>query len=183
MSGIPTERKRASIHSQDLPFDLGEKRGSERTYLANLLGLEFDGFNGSKFRLVEYDPAGAVLSLANSQRAGFKKLVAGDNYRVTRTTLATDLVEGETVAFQQTIAPGDYFWLQVDGRCRMVNEAAGAPIVAGDLVTPGGTTPGAVQQAGGGGTTYTDGVSAWRAMAGAAAGAEVLLQHVKKSVG
>lgn len=111
-----------------LPFPLGEKRSSNNTELAKVLGLVVEGPKGRKFRLVQYREATALAgpSAAGTNVAGARcfAVATGDlddpnPFYVTRAQRGAakplNRVIGVALKDQLALVQNDYFWLQFDG--------------------------------------------------------------------
>lgn len=122
------ENVRGAIHSQCLPFPLGEKEDSSLTNYDKLLGREFDLPNGCKARLVKSsgavaDPEKKVFKYTS--KADFTVEVAGTG------EVACGVAHPKQLA---DLVAGDFLFLLIQGNVTCIDSGVG--LAAGAIVEP-----------------------------------------------
>jgi len=165
-------------------FPIGDvETGAAGTDLANNLGMEIHMPDGKKFRLVRFNGAAGLTSVAGRAFMYSSAVAATNLYDVTPVTgtasrccgVAPTAVTGFDISSQVDLTDNDLFWVQFDGRAEVVQGDDGNTITAGNFVGPSADADtGKVDTTT---TTYTNGTTIGRALETTAAdGATPLLE-------
>lgn len=113
---------KGGTHGTLAPFPIGKKVAHADVDLSALLGLEIQTENGKAFRLVRLDK-GAGLTTANAEMVAYS-YTDQTTYDVD-TAASGESVCGVGVEDQDALSDNDYFWLQIQGRCKLIDDGAG----------------------------------------------------------
>ena len=123
-------------------FPVGTKVSSTNgayTELQKQLGNEIDGRQGKKYRLVQ----AATADGTGGRTRVYEWVVAASHTVDIADAAVTETPCGIGLAAQESLAAGDLFWLQIEGRAAVLNDAA-ATLAVDTVICPSGTVAGSV---------------------------------------
>jgi hypothetical protein len=166
-----------ATHGTAASFPIGAAQTEDTTNItgqAALLGSVVEGRDGKAYRLVRADGAVATSALASKRMWQYS---AATTYDVTLAVAADDEICGVSVTDQVALADNDHFYLQIDGRCTLIDSGSG--VTAGDALQAAATGDGVLE----GTVTVADlfhEVTVLKALATAAANADITAKFVKR---